>query len=181
VDEMHTPGGQPLDSLAMDLEVHFCDSWFADAWIWSHQIDSFLKLQLERILEEHREGMVVRTGLRCHHDLCPILNCCWSSSDAGRRFLACPLVAEPCEFKYWVDKEFSGRARKVIEDLVSMRQSMTQLFMNSSEQWDAMYADRQRTRRENRELKSIIVEQRSCIMLLLCFCIVIGGGLWLIL
>jgi hypothetical protein len=40
-------------------------------------------LQLEQLPEEHREGMVVRTGLRCYHDLCPILSCCWSGSDAG--------------------------------------------------------------------------------------------------
>lgn len=33
---------------------------------------------------------------------------------------------------------------------------MTQLFVNSSEQWDTMYVDRQRTRRENHELKSVI-------------------------
>ncbi|KAG2579384.1 hypothetical protein PVAP13_6NG291300 [Panicum virgatum] len=70
--------------------------------------------ELEHLLDEHREGMVVRTGLRCHHDLYPILSCSWS-------------VLQPCSFKYWIDQEFSGRARRVIEDLVSMKQSMTEL------------------------------------------------------
>jgi len=145
------------------------------------RIICYSNLQLERLLGEHREGMVVRTGLRCHHGLYPILCCNWSGSTVGRRFLSCSQVEQPCEFKYWIDQEFSGRARRVIEDLVSMRQSMTKLFVNSSEQWDAMYAQRQGARKEIRELKSTISEQRSCIMLLLCFCIVIGGGLWLIL
>ncbi|KAG2618297.1 hypothetical protein PVAP13_3NG080008 [Panicum virgatum] len=80
-----------------------------------------LILQLEHLLDEHREGMVVRTGLRCHHDLYPILSCSWSGSDAGRTYLACPQVLQPCSFKYWIDQEFSGRARRVIEDLVSMK------------------------------------------------------------
>ncbi|KAG2618296.1 hypothetical protein PVAP13_3NG080007, partial [Panicum virgatum] len=83
--------------------------------------------ELEHLLDDHREGMVVRTGLRCHHDLYPILSCSWSGSDAGRRYLACPQVLQPCSFKYWIDQEFSGRARRVIEDLVSMKQSMTEL------------------------------------------------------
>jgi len=156
VEEERAPGAQASDSTGMDLE-------------------------LEQLFGEHREGMVVRTGLRCHHGLYPILCCNWSGSTVGRRFLSCSQVEQPCEFKYWIDQEFSGRARRVIEDLVSMRQSMTELFVNSSEQWDAMYAQRQGARKEIRELKSTISEQRSCIMLLLCFCIVIGGGLWLIL
>ena len=79
------------------------------------------------------------------------------------------------------NQEFSGRARRVIEDLVSMKQSMTELYVHSSNQWDSMYADRQRARKEISELKSTISEQRSCIWWLLCFCIVIAGGLWLIL
>jgi len=31
----------------------------------------------------------------------------------------------------------------VIEDLVSMKQSMTELYVHSSDQWDSMYADTQ--------------------------------------
>jgi hypothetical protein len=58
---------------------------------------------------------------------------------------------------------------------------MIELYVHSSEQWDAMYADRQRARKEISELKSTISEQRSCIGLLLCFSIVVDGGLWLIL
>ncbi|PUZ56437.1 hypothetical protein GQ55_5G300800 [Panicum hallii var. hallii] len=86
----------------------------------SDSIDS----ELERLLDEHREGMVVRIGLRCHHDHYPILCCSWSGSNAGRRYLACPQVLQPCPFKYWINQEFTGRARRVIEDLVSMKQSM---------------------------------------------------------
>jgi hypothetical protein len=48
----------------------------------------YLILQLETVLEEHSQGIMVRTGLICRYGLAPILCCCWSSPDAGRRFLA---------------------------------------------------------------------------------------------
>ena len=51
-------------------------------------------------------------------------------------------VEEPCAFQYWIDEEFEGRAKKVIQDLVSMRHSMSELYQQSAEQWDDMYADR---------------------------------------
>jgi hypothetical protein len=60
----------------MDLEVFFVIRGLQiDAWIWRQKIDLFSKLQLEQLLEEHRKGMVVRTRLSYHHDLCPILSC----------------------------------------------------------------------------------------------------------
>jgi hypothetical protein len=98
-------------------------------------------LQLETLLEEHSEGMLVRTGLTCRHGFSPILCCCWAGRNAGRRFLACSNVEEPYDFQYWIDEEFEGRAQKVIQDLVSMRQSFSELYQQSAEQWDDMYAD----------------------------------------
>src|SRR6185369_9708693 len=53
--------------------------------------------------------MVVRTGITCRHGQYPILACRWSGVDAGRRFLQCGNLENPCDFKYWIDKEFSGR------------------------------------------------------------------------
>lgn len=137
-------------------------------------------VQLETLLEQHLEGNVVRTGLTCRHGLAPILLCCWSGPDAGRRFLGCSQVEQPCDFKYWIDEQFEGRAKKVIQDLVSMRHSMSELYQHSSEQWDQMYADRQIAKQQIRELKRSISEQRECIVILICFSIVIGCGLWLI-
>jgi hypothetical protein len=67
--------------------------------------------QLERLLDEHIEGMVVRTGITCHHGQYPRLACRWVGMDAGRRFLQCSAMDDPCEFKYWIDPEFSGRAK----------------------------------------------------------------------
>ena len=89
-------------------------------------------------------------------------------------------VEEPCAFQYWIDEEFEGRAKKVIQDLVSMRHSMSELYQQSAEQWDDMYADRQRAKQEIRELKCTIREQRECIVILICFSIVIACGIWLI-
>jgi hypothetical protein len=43
--------------------------------------------------------------------------------DAGRRFLQCADVLNPCDFKHWIDPEFSGRAKQVIQDLVAMNGS----------------------------------------------------------
>lgn len=137
-------------------------------------------MQLETLLEEHSEGMLVRTGLTCRHGFFPILCCCWSGPDTGRRFLACSQVEQPCDFKYWIDEQFEGRAKRVIQDLVSMRHSMLELYEHSSRQWDDMYADRQRVKQQIHELKCTIREQRECIVILICFSIVIACGIWLI-
>ena len=94
--------------------------------------------------------------------------------------MACSQVEEPCAFQHWIDEEFQGRAKKVIQDLVSIRQSMSQLYQQSAEQWDDMYADRQRARQEIFKLKQTIREQRDCIVILVLFSIVISCGLWLI-
>ncbi|CAN6241353.1 unnamed protein product [Urochloa humidicola] len=72
--------------------------------------------ELEWLLDEHRDGMVVRTGITCRHGHYPILSCSWSGMDAGRRFLQCSNVEDPCDFKYWIDSEFSGRPKQVIQD-----------------------------------------------------------------
>ena len=136
-------------------------------------------MHLETLLEQHLEGIVVRTGLTCRHGLAPILCCCWSGPDAGRRFMACSQVEQPCDFKYWIDEQFEGRAKKVIQDLVFMRHNMSELYHQSAEQWDHMYADRQIEKQQIRELKCTISE-RVCIVLLICVSIVIACGLWLI-
>ena len=41
-------------------------------------------------------------------------------------------VEQPCDFKYWIDEQFEGRAKKVIQDLVSMRHNMTELYHQSA-------------------------------------------------
>ena len=38
--------------------------------------------------------------------------------------------------------------KKVIEDLASMNHSLTRLYLHSAGQWDDMYSDRQRLRKE---------------------------------
>ncbi len=68
----------------------------------------------------------------------------------------------------------------MIQDLVSMRHSMLELYEHSSRQWDDMYADRHRVKQQIHELKCIIREQRECIVILICFSIVIACGIWLI-
>ena len=89
-------------------------------------------------------------------------------------------VEEPCAFQYWIDEEFEGRAKKVIQDLVSMRHSMLELYQQSAEQWDDMYADRQKAKQEICKLKRTIREQRDSIVILIVFSIVIACGLWFI-
>jgi preprotein translocase subunit SecA len=89
-------------------------------------------------------------------------------------------VEQPCDLNYWIDKQIEGRAKKVIQDLVSMRHNMSELYQQSAEQWDHMYADRQIAKQQIRELKRTISEQRECIVILICFSIVIACGLWLI-
>ncbi|CAN6297858.1 unnamed protein product [Urochloa humidicola] len=70
-----------------------------------------VEVELERLLDEHREGMVVKTDISCRHGQYPRLACSWSGIDAGRRFLQCSVNKDPCDFKYWIDPEFSGRAK----------------------------------------------------------------------
>lgn len=123
----------------------------------------------------------MRTGLRCRHGLYPVLACSWSDTDVGRRFLACSQVEEPCDFKYWIDQKFDGRAKRVIEELVFMNQSLTELYVHSARQWDELFVSRQKARETICELSETIREQRSCIVILLCFTAVIAGGLWLVL
>ena len=41
-----------------------------------------------------------------------------------------------------------GDQKKVIEDLASMNHSLTRLYLHSAGQWDDMYSDRQRLRKE---------------------------------
>ncbi|KAG2542605.1 hypothetical protein PVAP13_9NG648800 [Panicum virgatum] len=55
-------------------------------------------VELETLLEEHSNGMLLRTGITCRHGCSPMLSCCWSEPDAGRRFLPCSIVEQPCDF-----------------------------------------------------------------------------------
>ena len=86
-------------------------------------------------------------------------------------------VEEPCAFQYWIDEEFEGRAKKVIQDLVSMRHSMSELYQQFAEQWDDMYVDRQRAKQEICKLKRTISEQQDRIVILIVFSIVVACGL----
>jgi hypothetical protein len=84
--------------------------------------------------------------------MAPILCCCWFG-------LACSQVEQPCDFNYWIDEQFEGRAKKVIQNLVFMRHNMSELYQQSAEQWDHMYADRQTVKQQISELKRTISEQ----------------------
>ena len=97
--------------------------------------------------------------------------------DAGRRFLQCANVENPCDFKYWIDPEFSGRANRVIQDMVSMNASLSQILRHFHGQWDELLGSRQEARQENHKLKAIVSEQRRFIGILLCFCVVMACGL----
>jgi hypothetical protein len=137
--------------------------------------------QLEWLLEEHSEGMVVRTGISCRHGQFPRLACCWSGVDAGRRFLQCSNVENPCDFKYWIDPEFCGRANRVIQDLASMNGSLSELVKHFHGQWDELLGSRQEAREECHKLKAICSEQLSCICILLCFVVLMACCLSLVL
>lgn len=137
--------------------------------------------QLECLLEQHSEGMVVRTGITCRHGNFPRLACCWNGVDAGRRFLQCSNVNNPCDFKYWIDPQFSGRANRVIQDLVSMNGSLSELLQHFHGQWDELLGSRQEARQECHKLKTICSEQLSCICILLCFAVVMACCLSLML
>ncbi|KAG2558726.1 hypothetical protein PVAP13_8NG344900 [Panicum virgatum] len=62
-------------------------------------------VELETLLEEHSDGMLLRTGITCRHGCSPMLSCCWSGPDAGRRFLTCSIVEQPRDFQYWIDEQ----------------------------------------------------------------------------
>jgi len=104
------------------------------------------EMELKSLLEEHREGMVVRTGITCRHGQYPSFACGWSGVDAGRRFLQCANVENPCDFKYWIDPEFSERANRVIQDMVSMNASLSQILRHFHGQWDELLGSRQEAR-----------------------------------
>jgi hypothetical protein len=100
--------------------------------------------------------MVIRTGITCHHGQYQRVACCWSGVDAGRCFSQCADVLNPCDFKHWIDPEFSGRAKQVIQDLVAMNGSLSELLVHFHGQWDEMLDHRQHARQEIREQKATV-------------------------
>jgi hypothetical protein len=98
--------------------------------------------------------------------------------DAGRRFLQCANVLNPCDFKHWIDPDFSGRAKEVIQDLVAMNGSVSELLVHFHGQWDEMLDHGQHARQEIRELKATVSDQM--LVIILFFSIVICYGLWLL-
>jgi hypothetical protein len=90
-------------------------------------------------------------------------------------------MENPCDFKYWIDSEFSGRANRVIQDLVSMNGSLSELVKHFHGQWDELLGSRQKARQECHKLKDICSEQLNCICILLCFAVVMAVCLSLVL
>jgi hypothetical protein len=44
-----------------------------------------------------------------------------------KRILARSQLEQSCDFNYWIDEQFEGRAKKVIQDLVSMGHNLFKL------------------------------------------------------
>ncbi|XBH62233.1 hypothetical protein VPH35_116503 [Triticum aestivum] len=102
--------------------------------------------------------------LSCLHEHTPARRVCTEGFDIGRQFLSCPLEVryEACAFVNWLDEEWHGRARSVInklaEDNVKLKKKLADLECTNSTMKQERISHRQQMKaRDKKELACVVL------------------------